>query len=134
MDALAGAGAIRSTADDLLTYLDANLHPERLASKVPAGASARTLPKAIALSHEVRDESLQEERIAFAWQVDMKGNYHHNGGTGGYSSFVFFNSSEDSAAVVLVNMSSGIQGDFAYRLGHHIGQRLAGLPALSLSN
>ena len=31
-DALAGAGALRSTAADMLTYLEANLHPEKQAS------------------------------------------------------------------------------------------------------
>ena len=132
---LAGTGAIRSTASDLLTYLDANLHPDKLASKGSASLNARTLPRAIALSHEVQDEVEPGLHIAFAWLVDPSGIYWHNGETGGYSSFVFFNPSQDSAAVVLVNMSSGNQpSSFAERLGQHIGQRLAGLPALSLAN
>jgi CubicO group peptidase (beta-lactamase class C family) len=38
LDAFAGAGAIRSTAADMLTYLEANLHPEKL--KPVAGSSA----------------------------------------------------------------------------------------------
>ena len=132
---LAGTGAIRSTASDLLTYLDVNLHPDNLPSNVSANPSARTLPKAIALSHEVRADVEPGAHIAFAWIVDDSGTYWHNGETGGYSSFVFFNPSEDYAAVVLVNMSSGNQqGSFAQRLGQHIAQRLAGLPALSLEN
>jgi CubicO group peptidase (beta-lactamase class C family) len=134
VDALAGTGAIRSTADDLLTYLDVNLHPDKLASKASASSNARTLPKAIALSQEVRGDVEPGAHIAFAWIVDVSGTYWHNGATGGYSSFVFFNPSEDYAAVVLVNMSSGTQGNFAERLGQHIGQRLAGLPASSLAN
>jgi D-alanyl-D-alanine-carboxypeptidase/D-alanyl-D-alanine-endopeptidase len=135
LDALAGTGAIRSTADDLLTYLEANLHPEKIAFGPSAGSTARALPKAITLSHEVQDEAESGSHIAFAWLVDPSGIYWHNGGTGGYSSFVFFNPAQDSAAVVLVNMSSGNQpASFAERLGQHIGQRLAGLPALSLAN
>ena len=134
LDALAGAGAIRSTADDMLTYLEANLHPER-ASKAPASLGARTLPKAMARAHELRDVGPPGMHIAFAWlNVDANGSYWHNGATGGYSSFVFFNPKADYAAVVLVNMTIGAQGSFADRLGQHLGQRFAGLPAISLAN
>jgi CubicO group peptidase (beta-lactamase class C family) len=133
--ALAGAGAIHSTADDLLTYLDAHLHPEKIVAGATASSTARTLPAAIALSHKVRDDVEPGLHIAFAWLVDASGIYWHNGETGGYTSFVFFDPSRDAAAVVLVNMSSGgQQSSFAERLGQHIGQRLAGLPAASLTN
>jgi tetratricopeptide (TPR) repeat protein len=68
-------------------------------------------------------------RIALAWlYVTSTGSYWHNGGTGGYSSLAFFNPKTDRAVVVLVNTS----GDFADLLGQHIGQRLAGKPAISL--
>jgi CubicO group peptidase (beta-lactamase class C family) len=133
LDALAGAGAIRSTADDLITYLEAQLHPEKLS--VGGSSSARTLPKAIALSHELRNEAGPGMHIAFAWlHEDATGNYWHNGGTGGYSSFVFFNPDADCAAVVLVNQTLGPQGSLADLIGHHIGQRFAGKPAISLGN
>jgi CubicO group peptidase (beta-lactamase class C family) len=132
LDALAGAGAIRSTADDLLTYLEAQLHPEKL-PVAGSSASARTLPKAIALSHEVRSEAGPGMHIAFAWlHEDGTGSYWHNGGTGGYSSFVFFNPDADCAAVVLVNQTLGPQGSLADLIGQHIGQRFAGKPAISL--
>jgi len=131
LDALGGAGAIRSTADDLLTYLQANLHPESV--NTSASANARTLPKAIALSHEVRNTALPGMHIAFAWlREDAKGTYWHNGGTGGYSSFVFFNPQFDFAAVVLVNETLGRTGSFADRIGQHLAQRFAGKPALTL--
>jgi D-alanyl-D-alanine-carboxypeptidase/D-alanyl-D-alanine-endopeptidase len=127
--AFAGAGAIRSTADDMLTYLQANLHPDKLpfsATKTPSG---QTLPAALAQSHEVRADAMAGMRITLAWlYVTSTGSYWHNGGTGGYSSFAFFNPRTDYAAVVLVNTS----GDFADRLGQHIGQRLAGKPAILL--
>ena len=133
-DALAGAGAIRSTADDMLSYLEANLHPGALASEPTQSLSARTLPKAIALSQELQRKVEPGTSIAFAWMVDVGGTYWHNGATGGYSSFVLFNPSDDYAAVVLMNVTSSGPRGFAARLGQHIGQRLAGLPASSLAN
>jgi len=127
--ALAGAGAIRSTADDMLTYLQANLHPDKLSSSATKTPNGETLPAAIAQSHELRADAMAGMRIALAWlYVPVTGSYWHNGGTGGYSSFAFFNPRTDYAVVVLVNTS----GDFADRLGQHIGQRLAGKPAISL--
>ncbi|HEY6927859.1 MAG TPA: serine hydrolase domain-containing protein [Steroidobacteraceae bacterium] len=133
LDSLAGAGAIRSTAGDMLTYLEANLHPEKLASGRSPSPSARTLPDAIRLSHELRNTALPAMHVAFAWlQVDSNGSYWHNGATGGYSCFVFFHPREDYAAVVLVNRTIAPQGSLADLIGQHIGQRLAGRPAISL--
>ena len=52
-------------------------------------------------------------RIALAWLYDSKtGNYWHNGATGGYSSYAFFNPKEDYAAVVLFNTTAGANGKF----------------------
>jgi CubicO group peptidase (beta-lactamase class C family) len=62
------------------------------------------------------------------------GNYWHNGATGGYSAYAFFNPKQDYAAVVLLNTTVGPNGSFADRLGQHISQRLAGKPAISLGN
>jgi CubicO group peptidase (beta-lactamase class C family) len=133
LDAFAGAGAIRSTADDMLTYLEANLHPDRWTSKTSPTHAAQTLSKAIALSHEPRELVSPGMHIAFAWMIDdSTGTYWHNGATGGYSSFVFFNPREDYASVVLVNMTMGTKGSFADRLGQHIVQRFEGKPAVSL--
>jgi CubicO group peptidase (beta-lactamase class C family) len=134
LDALAGAGAIRSTAGDMLTYLEANLHPEALK---PAGktAASTTLSAALAQQHELRADAMPGSRIALAWLYQSEsGNYWHNGATGGYSSFAFFNPKGDYAAVVLLNTSIGSNGSFADLLGLHIGQRLAGKPAISLAN
>ena len=133
LDALAGAGAIRSTASDLLTYLTANLHPDRIAARPLTTPADVSLPKAIALSHESRDLTSPGMHIAFAWMIDdATGTYWHNGATGGYSSLVFFNPRKDYAAAVLVNMTAGTDGSFADRLGQHIAQRFEGKPALSL--
>lgn len=127
LDALAGAGAIRSTAADMLTYLEANLHPQQLP------AAARALAKAIPLSHQIRAPALPGMHIAFAWlHVDASGTYWHNGGTGGYTAYAFFNPQHDYAAVVLVNMTIGRRGSLADLIGQHIEQRFAGQPAIDL--
>lgn len=123
--AFAGAGAIRSTADDLLNYVQAQLHPEKLP------AAARSLAAAIRLSHELRDSGPPSMHIGFAWlHEDDTGTYWHDGGTGGYSSYVFFNPDEDAAGVVLVNTTLGPRGSLANVIGQHIAQRFAGKPAI----
>jgi CubicO group peptidase (beta-lactamase class C family) len=61
------------------------------------------------------------------------GNYWHNGGTGGFTSYAFFNPKGDYEAVVLLNTTLGSTGSFADQLGAHISQRLAGKPAISLA-
>ncbi len=133
LDAFAGAGGIRSTAGDMLAYVEANLHPEalRLAAK---SAEAGTLSKALVASHELRADAFPGQRIALAWHFDpVSGNYWHNGATGGYSSYAFFNPKGDYAAVVLLNTSIGDKGSFADRVGEHISERLAGKQAISLA-
>jgi len=134
LDALAGAGAIRSTAPDMLAYLEANLHPETL-KPVGDSQAAKTLSAALIQQHELRADVGPGTRIALAWlHDDDSGNYWHNGATGGYSSYAFFNPRADYAAVVLLNATLGKKGSFADRLGEHISQRLAGKPAISLAD
>lgn len=134
IDALAGAGAIRSTAADMLIYLNANLHPDQLPAPIAGKSAGRTLAASIAQSHELRANADGGMRIAFAWLfVPASATYWHNGGTGGYSSYAFFSPQHDYAAIVLMNTGPGA-GTFADRLGQHIEQRFAGQPAISLSN
>jgi CubicO group peptidase (beta-lactamase class C family) len=118
----------------MLTYVEANLHPEAL--KSAAGSSAGgTLSAALVQSHQLRADAFPGTRIALAWLFASKtGDYWHNGGTGGYSSYAFFNPKADYAAVVLFNTTLGSNGSFADRLGEHISERLAGKPAISLAN
>jgi CubicO group peptidase (beta-lactamase class C family) len=130
LDALAGAGAIRSTANDMLIYLDANLHPEKLPP-----TAGKTLQAAITRSHELRADAGSALRIALAWLYKADTDtYWHNGGTGGYSAFTFFSPSKDCAVIVLVNSSPDATGSFADRVGQHIMERLMGKPAISLAN
>lgn len=133
LDALAGAGAIRSTAGDMLTYLEANLHPESIKPAAKSTA-ASTLSAALIQQHELRADAMPGTRIALAWLFESEsGNYWHNGATGGYSAYAFFNPKADYGAVVLLNTTLGSTGSFADRLGQHISQRLAGKPAISLA-
>ncbi|HET9330672.1 MAG TPA: serine hydrolase domain-containing protein [Steroidobacteraceae bacterium] len=131
LDALAGAGALHSTAADMLGYLEANLHPPRAAAG--ASGAARTLGTAIEVSHELRADA-GSERIAFAWLFDtQRGEYWHNGSTGGYTSFAFFNPKGDYAGVVLLNTTktAGPDGALADLLGRYLSRRFAGEPAVT---
>lgn len=131
-DGLAGAGALRSTAGDMLTYLEANLHPEKL-GPVPVGATPprASLSAALQKSHQLQTDVGPRTRIALAWLYSAdSGTYYHSGGTGGYSSYSCFNPKGDYAVIVLLNSSPSLP--FADLLGEHIRQRLAGEPALSL--
>jgi CubicO group peptidase (beta-lactamase class C family) len=118
----------------MLAYLQANLHPENLKPAVTSPAAA-TLSGALVQSHQLRAADGPVGRIALAWLFDpVTGDYWHNGGTGGYSSYAIFNPKGDYAVVVLLNTALGPKGSFADRLGQHISQRLAGTAAISLSN
>jgi CubicO group peptidase (beta-lactamase class C family) len=132
-DAMAGTGAIRSTASDMLKYLEANLHPETLKPDADSPIAA-TLPAALVQSHQLQADISKGTRIAFAWLYDTEtGDYWQNGATGGFSAYAFFNPTGDYAAVVLLNACPGANGVFVDRLGLHIGQRLAGKPAITLA-
>ncbi len=72
------------------------------------------------------------QQIALAWiYAADTGNYWHDGGTAGFTSYVFFNPRADCAAVVLLNSGPNplLSPDV---IGEHIRQRLSGEPAISL--
>ncbi len=122
LDGLAGAGAIRSTAGDMVTYLAANLHPENHAA----------LARAIASSQRLRDNAFGGQQVALAWTFNASaGTYEHGGATAGYSSQAFFHPQSDLAAVVLMNSGPGMLLSPG-QIAAHIRQRLAGEPAVSL--
>jgi CubicO group peptidase (beta-lactamase class C family) len=107
--ALAGAGAIRSTAADMLRFLAAQLHPER-------GPLGRTM----ALTHAERAPvGSSGMGIGLGWHIrrgDGNPIVWHNGGTAGYRSFAGFRPGQRTAVVVLTN--SGGQG--SDDLGFHL--------------
>jgi D-alanyl-D-alanine-carboxypeptidase/D-alanyl-D-alanine-endopeptidase len=133
LDALAGAGGIRSTAADMLTYLEAQLHPDKLSVAATSTPQGKTLPAALNSSHTIHAEVSPGIHIALNWfRIDATGSFWHNGATGGYSAYTLFNPDKDFALIVLLNTSIG-EDNFADKLGQHIAQRLAGKPAISLA-
>jgi CubicO group peptidase (beta-lactamase class C family) len=124
LGALAPAGAIRSTAADMLRYLRVNLHPETV-------AGADGLRAAIEEQHKLRAQIAPGASIALSWLYN-NGTYWHNGATAGYTSYAFFNPAHDYAVVVLTNVGPDLLG-FAGVLGEHIRQRLTGERAISLN-
>jgi len=140
LDALAGAGAIRSTGSDMLTYLEAQVHPDMVkpaagGTAADAGSPSGTLSSALQMSHELRADAMPGMKIALAWLfITDTGTYWHNGATGGYSSYALFNPKENYAVVVLFNTTIGKGGSFADRLGEHIAERLSGKRAISLTD
>jgi D-alanyl-D-alanine-carboxypeptidase/D-alanyl-D-alanine-endopeptidase len=87
------------------------------------------------LTHELRADALPGMQIGFNWlYITAGGTYWHNGATGGYSSFAFFNPKDDFAGVVLLNTTVSATGSYADLVGQHVAQRLAGKPAVSLGN
>jgi len=95
-DALAGAGALRSTANDLLRFLAANLE-----------LTSTPLTKAMRLMHTVqRATNIPDMEIMMGWHVYTRYGVHivwHNGVTGGYWSFIGFDPVKKTGAVVLSN-------------------------------
>jgi serine-type D-Ala-D-Ala carboxypeptidase/endopeptidase len=99
---LAGAGALRSTANDMLTFLGSNL-----------GYIASPVSRAMTAMLHVR-RSIGRE-IAIGWHsVTLDGIFApdgrhivwHDGGTAGYSAFIGFDPKVGTGVVVLANASS----------------------------
>jgi CubicO group peptidase (beta-lactamase class C family) len=134
LDAFAGAGALVSTAADMLKYLEANLHPEKLAPGAPADSPLSTLPAALALDHQPRNSGIGDLKIALAWACnDREHIYFHDGGTGGYSSFASFMVNDDRAIVVLYNREDTSTGNpFTARVFANIVTLMSGEPSLPL--
>jgi len=93
---LAGAGAIRSTANDMLEFLAANVRPDHTA-----------LGRAMMFAHEERAPAGgPNAAIGLNWIILHAGAdtiVWHNGGTGGYRTFIGFVPSEHKGVVVLTN-------------------------------
>ena len=92
---LPGAGALRSTADDMLTFLHAQLRPD----ETPLGP-------AIALTHLERRRG-KRLGIGLGWlRVPMRDGrvlLWHNGGTGGFRAFAGFMPGTGMGVVALAN-------------------------------
>ena len=105
---LAGAGALRSTVNDMLTFVEANL-----------GLRESALQEAMADSHQSRrDFQAPGMRIGLGWVIRSghgRELHWHNGGTGGYRSFLGFDLESQTGVVVLSNSGDGVDD-----LGFHL--------------
>ncbi|HEV7243296.1 MAG TPA: serine hydrolase [Thermoanaerobaculia bacterium] len=110
---LAGAGALRSSANDMLTFLAAFLGYEK-SPLAPAMASMLTTRK------PTGNDGL---KIALGWHVASKDGREivwHNGGTGGYRSFIGFDPKSRTGVVVLSNAATAAGPD---DIGRHLLDR-----------
>jgi hypothetical protein len=96
IDALAGAGALRSTANDMLRYLKANMG-------VDQPPSSAAMAAAMKLAQQPRSDVSKAMRIGLAWMTTNKGIVWHNGGTGGYRSFLGFTADGRRGVVILAD-------------------------------
>lgn len=94
--ALAGAGALRSTVNDLVTFLEANL-----------GLRQTPLSEAMQRTHVTQAAvPAMGMDIGLGWLIaDINGRRFvwHNGATGGYSSFIGFDPEAREGIVILSN-------------------------------
>ena len=105
---LAGAGAIRSTVNDMLRFVAANL-----------GLNKSLLLAAMQMAHQSRHETgVPDLEIGLNWHILKKFDtaiVWHNGGTGGYHSFIGFDPKARKGVVVLSNSTNDIDD-----IGRHL--------------
>ena len=93
-DSLAGAGALRSTADDLSTFLQFAMNPDNS-------------PQGLAMQLTLKEEHSTLKTMGLGWHLHEQPNrcWYHNGMTGGSSSFIGFCPDAQTGIVILMNQS-----------------------------
>jgi CubicO group peptidase (beta-lactamase class C family) len=108
LDALAGAGALRSNADDMLTFLAANIHPPDT-----------RLGRAIRAAQAPRATFNETMRVGLLWLTQTtrfgRSVVWHNGGTAGYRTYIGFDPERRLGVIVLSNRSNSVD-----RIGQHL--------------
>jgi serine-type D-Ala-D-Ala carboxypeptidase/endopeptidase len=105
--ALAAAGAIRSSAVDMVKYVSANM-----------GLVKTDLYDAMQLSHRNSRGEQAVPKVGLGWHIQAMGDREiiwHNGGTGGYRTFIGFIKGENLGVVVLSNSNTSID-DIGFHL------------------
>ncbi len=93
---MAGAGAIRSTCDDMLKFAEASIKYKE-----------QPLGQASEMAQKVQRTPPNGPAMGLAWHIAADGiTRWHNGGTGGYSSFMAVMPDSDLAVVVLCNTAN----------------------------
>ncbi len=106
---LAGAGALRSTANDMLSFLAAQL-----------GYEKSGLDSAIALTRSKKTPAGEGMEIGLGWLMRPKKDSEiiwHNGGTGGYRTFAGYDLKAKTGVVVMTNAFTNAGVD---DLGFHL--------------
>jgi len=108
LDALAGAGALRSSAEDMARFVAAAM-----------GLRRTPLDSAFRLSEAPQfDAGSPTMRIGLGWHILTRPGMQivwHNGGTGGYRSFAGFDPKRQLGVVVLANSTVGVD-DIGFHL------------------
>jgi CubicO group peptidase (beta-lactamase class C family) len=98
---LAGAGAIKSTVNDMLLFSEANL-----------GLRKTNLSNAMEEIQQIKhNTTVNDLYIGMGWHIWTrfdKAIVWHNGGTGGYRTFIGLDKENKKAIVILSNSSSGV--------------------------
>lgn len=116
-DHYAAAGGIRSTAKDMMVFLKANM-----------GRIDTPLERAIRASHEPLMQRSQHREIGMNWLREKQPDgaadiLWHNGGTGGYRTFLGFTDDGEYGVVVLANTAVSVDG-LAFELLDEMQQEL----------
>jgi CubicO group peptidase (beta-lactamase class C family) len=98
-DALAGTGALISTARDQLRLIEAELDA--------AAGGSRPLRRAMKFSQEPQIDRPGENE-GLGWMIDNVGRYWHNGGTGGFHAFVGFDPKTGRGVVLLSSTATAL--------------------------
>jgi CubicO group peptidase (beta-lactamase class C family) len=105
--ALIGAGGIRSTANDMLKFLAANM-----------GLTETELQPALQLANTPQRPVAGSISIGLGWPLPKSGNgmHFHGGGTMGYTSFLAWDPERKIGVVVLINVYDGPSNYLGYHL------------------
>ncbi|PVX84373.1 serine hydrolase domain-containing protein [Paraburkholderia unamae] len=129
LNILAGAGGLRASAADLLTYLEAFCDPQSL--RDAPGTSGHTLSAAFEDAQKPRVKVSDMLTMCLGWLYQPEDRTHwHTGGTGGYTSYAAFSRERRRAIVVLVNATAGDHGSPAEAIGRYVVERLEGRDAI----
>lgn len=108
-DVMAPAGAFRSTAEDMLRFLEANF--------LENDSQITTI---LARSQERYFENSETLSIGLAWHIlnlqNRQGVHWHNGGTGGYRSFIGLDKEKQTGVVILSNYGDDSVDEMAFRI------------------
>lgn len=104
--ALAGAGALRSNIKDMAQFLAANM-----------GFSQSPIATLMQQCHQKQHEVMPQLDVGLGWltsRTDQANIIWHNGGTGGFRSFIGFNPKTQQGLVILSNSTEDWPDEFGF--------------------